>query len=529
MKRSIKQKAKEVKLKDRMQLKRSMDSGESQVLDSRDKRSKTLDEILQGPDPLSLLEMGHKLGAGVYGEARVIVDSNNNVMAISKIVQCRNELLGSIEDSPFRAEHIEPRVTRFLWTHIVETGISPHIMAPMGPCKIIDNKMVSFMECAPYSDLKTYLEGLSKAQFNAQFLPTLFQVCYTLGALFEKWPNFRHNDLKDDNIFVHRSETMGHISYTIYGQEYHVPAVGATVVLGDFDFVSIAGYMFDNYKTLEQEWDTPSYSIHSKCDQSSDLYSLMTWLRHHFHHKMDKDMQERVQQVFGPFQNINCFRMMPGTSSLTVKQLFKKTGLFASFEAQVHEPSVTQQRYVSPAKQAGQAIIVPELPVLHEKRHCPIFIGRTYAIFNPVDRLASAKYFAQCPVAPDAMDGEAFADFDETECERIVSLLDEPYHADLNKHKETHKFPPAKREECMTKVYELASSFINNYFVAKRWWYAAFTCAFMDTIKTMGICHVSQRAWVVQSWCEYWQRAGEVRYSDMNMLHFAMQWRWIHP
>lgn len=80
-----------------------------------------------------------------------------------------------------------------------------------------------------------------------------FQIISVLAVIQSKFPSFRHNDLKANNILIHKTDaqTPRH-KYTICGRSYHVPNIGYQLKLWDFDFACIPGIV-DNAK-VSSEW-----------------------------------------------------------------------------------------------------------------------------------------------------------------------------------------------------------------------------------------------------------------------------------
>ena len=80
-----------------------------------------------------------------------------------------------------------------------------------------------------------------------------FQVISTLAVIQSKYPSFRHNDMKANNLLVHKiSNKNPKFSYKVMRTEYVVPNIGYQVKLWDFDFACIPGIV-DN-KKVSSEW-----------------------------------------------------------------------------------------------------------------------------------------------------------------------------------------------------------------------------------------------------------------------------------
>lgn len=81
-----------------------------------------------------------------------------------------------------------------------------------------------------------------------------FQIISVLAVIQSKFPSFRHNDLKANNILIHKSadlQTQKH-KYTICGKPYHIPNIGYQLKIWDFDFACIPN-VIDNSK-VSSNW-----------------------------------------------------------------------------------------------------------------------------------------------------------------------------------------------------------------------------------------------------------------------------------
>lgn len=82
-----------------------------------------------------------------------------------------------------------------------------------------------------------------------------FQILITLAIIHDKYPNFRHNDLKANNILINKLDPKRNKKlqiYTLDGKKYYVPGIGYHLKLWDFDFACIAGKI-ENSK-VNAEW-----------------------------------------------------------------------------------------------------------------------------------------------------------------------------------------------------------------------------------------------------------------------------------
>lgn len=81
----------------------------------------------------------------------------------------------------------------------------------------------------------------------------LFQLLSVLAVIQSKYPNFRHNDLKANNILVHKIiKHNDRFTYRVVKNVYKVPNIGYHLKLWDFDFSCIPD-IIDN-KKVESKW-----------------------------------------------------------------------------------------------------------------------------------------------------------------------------------------------------------------------------------------------------------------------------------
>ena len=118
-----------------------------------------------------------------------------------------------------------------------------------------DNVSVLISEWANNGDLLEYIKNNYKDLKTKHWRGIFFQLISVLAIIQSKYPGFRHNDLKANNILVHKipiSKNNNKFKYKINGQCYVVPNIGFQLKLWDFDFACIPGIV-DNSK-VEAEW-----------------------------------------------------------------------------------------------------------------------------------------------------------------------------------------------------------------------------------------------------------------------------------
>ena len=111
-----------------------------------------------------------------------------------------------------------------------------------------------------------------------------FQIISVLAVIHAKYPAFRHNDLKANNILVQLIETLKEknnmYKYKINDHVYVVPNVGFQIKIWDFDFACIPGIV-DNAK-VSAEW-TSKINVNPERNQYYDIhYFFNTFYRKGF-------------------------------------------------------------------------------------------------------------------------------------------------------------------------------------------------------------------------------------------------------
>jgi serine/threonine protein kinase len=117
------------------------------------------------------------------------------------------------------------------------------------------NVSVLISEWANGGDLLDYIKKKYKDFKLKEWKTLFFQFLSVLAVIQTKYPGFRHNDLKANNILVHEipvTEENKKIKYIINGQSYVISNIGFQIKLWDFDFATIPG-IIDNSK-VEAEW-----------------------------------------------------------------------------------------------------------------------------------------------------------------------------------------------------------------------------------------------------------------------------------
>lgn len=119
------------------------------------------------------------------------------------------------------------------------------------------NVSILISEWANTGDFLDYLRKHYQSFKTKQWRCIFFQFLSVLAIIQSKYPGFRHNDLKANNLLVNEIPIVPNFDkykYIINNQTYIVPNVGFQLKLWDFDFACIPG-IIDNSK-VEAEWTT---------------------------------------------------------------------------------------------------------------------------------------------------------------------------------------------------------------------------------------------------------------------------------
>jgi serine/threonine protein kinase len=211
-------------------------------------------------------------------------NENKQAYAVKIVAYPKKENYGDMYNIK-RPENTELLMIRLL-SHFVIDKQTPHIVLPMTTfntsikpflslmkTKIADNKKfaqfidrynkgeyyqnvsVLVSEWANGGDLLDYIRKNYRSMKVKHWRTIFFQLLSVLSIIHNKYPSFRHNDMKANNILIHNidiDENGRKYLYKINNQKYVVPNIGFQIKLWDFDFACIPGIV-DNAK-VEADW-----------------------------------------------------------------------------------------------------------------------------------------------------------------------------------------------------------------------------------------------------------------------------------
>jgi serine/threonine protein kinase len=140
-----------------------------------------------------------------------------------------------------------------------------------------DQVSVLMSEWANGGDLLDYFRKNYKDMKLLHWKIIFFQILSVLAVIHNKYPDFRHNDMKANNILVHKIECHRNnkFKYKINGQKFVVPNIGFQIKLWDFDFACIPS-LVPNTK-VEAKW-TDKINIKPNKNQYYDIHYFFNTL-----------------------------------------------------------------------------------------------------------------------------------------------------------------------------------------------------------------------------------------------------------
>lgn len=210
----------------------------------------------------------------------------------------------------------------YLLSSLVKNFETPHINLPIlaYSCKInhllsdkeiknielednIPKVNILMSEWCNQGTLRNFIKSLNKEQRIEYFPIITFQIIYTLMVIQNKYPNYRHNDLSDNNILVYKLNKPKNYLYQIEKNSdsylYLLENCPFQLRLWDFDFSCIKGVV-DNLKVLDFDLQQ---GITDKPNKYYDLGTIFSWIYSHF-----KNLSEKYELFFDDILNFIDFK-----------------------------------------------------------------------------------------------------------------------------------------------------------------------------------------------------------------------------
>ena len=234
-------------------------------------------------------------------------NENKQPYAVKIVAYPKKENYGDMYNAK-RPENTELLMIRLL-SNLVMSKQTPHIVLPittfntsikpflsLTKSNIVNNKKfeqfvekyekgeyyqnVSILvsEWANGGDLLDYLRKNYKTMKVKHWQAIFFQMLSVLAIIHAKYPGFRHNDMKANNILIHNidiDDTNKKYLYKINQQQYIVPNIGFQIKLWDFDFACIPGVV--NNSKVEAEW-TNKINIKPEQNKYYDIHYFFSTL-----------------------------------------------------------------------------------------------------------------------------------------------------------------------------------------------------------------------------------------------------------
>lgn len=126
-----------------------------------------------------------------------------------------------------------------------------------------DEVSILISEWANKGDLLEFIRNYYKKLKLIHWKVFFFQIISTLAVIQSKFPAFRHNDLKANNILIHKIQMRSSFLYQVLRKKYSVPNVGYSLKLWDFDFACIPGIV--NNSKVASEWSQINVTPEKNC------------------------------------------------------------------------------------------------------------------------------------------------------------------------------------------------------------------------------------------------------------------------
>jgi hypothetical protein len=345
----------------------------SESTDIRDKLSKKVydfTEIMNSIDSKLLYVKSGSTGHTFKGYTMKDTEPGFS-FGIKVVAFPKKEKYGNLHDAR-RPENAELMMLKIL-SYFVMYNHTPHIILPIATFNtsikpfvslpkfnIINNKRydefverykkheyydqvsVLLSEWANNGDLLDYLRKHYKTMKCLQWKIIIFQILSVLAVIHNKYPDFRHNDMKANNILIHKIECHRNnkFKYKINGQKYVIPNIGFQIKLWDFDFACIPS-LVPNTK-VEAKW-TDKINIKPVKNQYYDIhYFFNTLTKKGFlpdlltSDEISKELQEFIMRVvpekYSTGDNITeKGRLLLDVEYVTADHLLKNDPFFEAF------------------------------------------------------------------------------------------------------------------------------------------------------------------------------------------------------
>jgi len=174
--------------------------------------------------------------------------------------------------------------------------------------KYYEKVSVVISEWANRGDLGMFLKKNYKQLRLILWQCLFFQILSVLAIIQSKYPKFRHNDFKANNILISKVPKKANSMsiYTVNKMKYTVPNIGYQIKLWDFDFACIPGVV-DNTK-VNLDW-TDKINVKPVKNRYYDLHYFFNtftkkgffpefWNAKEIHHSVKQFVREIVPEEY---------------------------------------------------------------------------------------------------------------------------------------------------------------------------------------------------------------------------------------
>lgn len=144
--------------------------------------------------------------------------------------------------------------------------------------ELYDKVSILISEWADGGDLLEYIKKNKDIMTIKEWRVIFFQILSALSVIQSKYPDFRHNDLKANNILIQKIGSRNKnnkFKYKINDKTYIIPNIGIQIKIWDFDFACIKGVV-ENTK-VDAKW-TDKININSEMNRYYDLHYFFNTL-----------------------------------------------------------------------------------------------------------------------------------------------------------------------------------------------------------------------------------------------------------
>lgn len=232
------------------------------------------------------LEKEYKFNS-IIPKSKFIYDNNNSNENI--IYKYNNLCIKFILTPNLELFPTELQILNLLSDLVINQN-TPHLHIPLlyGKTTNLDYLYKKYKQQQAYYMITNWCDGsdlLKYIKYNyissLEWKIILFKILYTLTIIFDKYPDFRHNDLSLKNILVSKINKKPHLNhfnlYQLNNIYYKIPITDYEIYLWDFEFSNI----YDITQNVEIDKDMEKeYGIRYTRNQYYDLHFFLNSTYH---------------------------------------------------------------------------------------------------------------------------------------------------------------------------------------------------------------------------------------------------------